>query len=135
MVKTTLHEARAAAGLSIRIVAEAAGVSESSYGNYEHGFYYPRPDARERLCALLGSRRYPRSALPAPAPARHATAESLRRAAHIRPGDRLRAHGRACTVIGTGPHFFTVAFDRTGARECYAYHAYLQKELRRVRNV
>lgn len=29
----------------------------------------------------------------------------------------------------------TVAFDRTGARECYAYHAYLQKELRRVRNV
>ena len=113
MVKTTLHEARAAAGLSIRIVAEAAGVSESSYGNYEHGFYYPRPDARERL----------------------PTAESLRRAAHIRPGDRLRAHGRACTVIGTGPHFFTVAFDRTGARECYAYHAILQKELRRVRNV
>lgn len=65
MVKTTLHEARAAAGLSIRTVAEAAGVSESSYGNYEHGFYYPRPDARE----------------------------------------------------------------------CYAYHAILQKELRRVRNV
>lgn len=145
MVKTTLHEARTAAGLSIRIVAEAAGVSESSYGNYEHGFYYPRPDARERLCALFGaaeadlwpegSRRYPRSALPAPPPARHATAESLRRAAHIRPGDRLRAHGRACTVIGTGPNFFTVAFDRTGARECYAYHAILQKELRRVRNV
>ena len=54
MVKTTLHEARAAAGLSIRTVAEAAGVSESSYGNYEHGFYYPRPDARERLCALPG---------------------------------------------------------------------------------
>lgn len=46
MVKTTLHEARAAAGLSICTVAEAAGVSESSYGNYEHGFYYPRPDAR-----------------------------------------------------------------------------------------
>lgn len=67
--------------------------------------------------------------------ATRATAESLRRAAHIRPGDRLRAHGRACTVIGTGPHFFTVAFDRTGARECYAYHAILQKELRRVRNV
>ena len=55
MVKTTLHEARAAAGLSIRTVAEAAGVSESSYGNYEHGFYYPRPDARERLCALFGA--------------------------------------------------------------------------------
>ena len=98
MVKTTLHEARAAAGLSIRTVAEAAGVSESSYGNYEHGFYYPRPDARERLCALFGaaeadlwpegSRRYPRSALPAPPPARHATAESLRRAARSasRPG-------------------------------------------------
>ena len=43
------------------------------------------------------------------------------------PGDRLRARGWACTVIGTGPHFFTVAFDRTGARECYAYHAILQK--------
>ena len=86
MVKTTLHEARAAAGLSIRTVAEAAGVSESSYGNYEHGFYYPRPDARERLCALFGaaeadlwpegSRRYPRSALPAPAPARRAATAS-----------------------------------------------------------
>ena len=145
MVKTTLREARTAAGLSIRIAAEAAGVSESSYGNYEHGFYYPRPDARERLCALFGAgeadlwpegnRRFSRnSLLPPPPPARHATAESLRRASRIRPGEHLRARGRACTVLETGPHFFTVSFDRTGVRECCAYQAFLADgEWRRVR--
>jgi len=49
-----LAEARTALGMSQRQVAEALGVSRSTYSLYEAGLFLPSREVLERICGLLG---------------------------------------------------------------------------------
>lgn len=67
---------------------------------------------------------------------------NLRRSANVRLGDRFRRRiGAAmgdgiwdnCTVVKRYNFFFRVVYDKTGASECFTYHALINdNELRRI---
>ncbi len=154
MIKNRLKQARTAAGLSEKELAQRAGVCHATYKNYEQGIRYPVDANRARLCAALGvqerslwpeggARHMPASFVLFSGRERYPTQGSLRQQVGITLGQRMErklslcgmgVQNIPCRVVEITPHWFRVQWERSGVMECFGYQAFLaDKELRRAR--
>lgn len=155
MRKNDIRRFRLARGLTLQDLASRAGISTERLGRLEISGATPDAHRRWAIANALGVRMdaiFPETARVAkelrngkPYPAQAYTHDDLIWLANVQVGDRLivkRSVGDTrlgfrlgdppseCTVVETSKYWFRVRLDKSGAYECYSYHAMIEPDTR-----
>lgn len=155
MQKNDIRRFRLERGLTLQDLASRAGISAERLGRLE--ISGATPDARRRwaIANALGVRMdaiFPETARVAKElrhgdayPLQAYTYKDIAWLANVQVGDRLiikRSVGDTrlgfrlgdppseCTVVETSKYWFRVRLDKSGAYECYSYHAMIEPDAR-----
>lgn len=155
MRKNDIRRFRLARGLTLQDLASRAGISTERLGRLEISGATPDAHRRRAIANALGVRMdaiFPETARVAkelrhgkPCPVQAYTYDDLIWLANVEVGDRLivkRSVGDTrlgfrlgdppseCTVVETSKYWFRVRLDKSGAYECYSYHAMIEPDTR-----
>lgn len=155
MRKNDIRRFRLARGLTLQDLASRAGISTERLGRLEISGATPDAHRRWAIANALKVRMdavFPEVARVAkelrhgkPYPVQAYTYDDLIWLANVQVGDRLivkRSVGDTrlgfrlgdppseCTVVETSKYWFRVRLDKSGAYECYSYHAMIEPDTR-----
>lgn len=155
MRKNDIRRFRLARGLTLQDLASRAGISTERLGRLEISGATPDAHGRWAIANALKVRMdavFPETARVAkefrhvkPYPVQTYTYDDLIWLANVQVGDQLVAKRSVgdtrlgfrlgdppseCTVVETSKYWFRVRLDKSGAYECYSYHAMIEPDTR-----